>query len=250
MIRAFVLLVALAMPAWGQEIPLTIKGDTVVVKVDRVVVVKEDQTVVRSFPFTIDAPPGSALYFWTYPAGVQALDRGDKLEVLSAPKGLMTVSLKIISVDFDKKSFLTKFGQTVVAIGDVTPPDPPKPDPPKPDPPVPPIPPAPFPTDGLRALIVYETAENTPSLSDVMSGAKTNDYMKTKGAKAGFLKLDKDLDVSKLEPWVALARKAVTTYPAIVISNGKFGYVGAIPKDAMGRYSPQLTLELLQKFGG
>lgn len=85
----------------------------------------------------------------------------------------------------------------------------------------------------------------------MMSGNKTNDYMREKGVKGGFLKLDKDADVSGLEAWVGLAwRRPRATLPWLIISNGTTGYEGPIPKDASGRYSPQLTLDLLKKIGG
>ena len=58
----FLLLPSLAL---AQDVPLEIKGDVTTVKVDKIVIVKEDLTVVKSFPFTVAAKPGAALYIWT-----------------------------------------------------------------------------------------------------------------------------------------------------------------------------------------
>lgn len=235
-----------AATAQAQDIPLSVKGDVVTVKVDRVVVVKEDQTVVRSFPFMVDAPPGAALYFWTYPAGVQAIDKGERLEVLSAPKGMLTINLKAISVDFEKKTFITKFGTTTLAVGDT--PIPPKPDPPKPDPPKP-VDPTPIPEPGFRVLIVYETAAVSPQIASILSADAIRSYAREKCVKDGttpaFYTFDKDADTTKFFPWVgkAMARPR-TALPWILISNGTSGFEGPLP----GTVSE--TLALMRKYGG
>jgi hypothetical protein len=248
--KAVLLILALAFPAWGQDVPLSVKGDLVTVKVDRVVVVKEDQTVVRSFPFTVDAPPGAALYFWTYPAGVQAVDKGERLEVVNAPKGMLTINLKAISVDFEKKTFITKFGTTTVAVGDVVPPVPPKPDPPKPDPPKPdPVDPTPIPEPGFRVLIVYETSAVSPQIASILSAEAIRTYAREKCVKDGttpaFYTFDKDADTTKFFPWVGKAmQRPRTTLPWILVSNGTSGFEGPLP----GTVSE--TLALLRKFGG
>ena len=239
--------------ACGQDIPLEVLGgDVKKVKVDKVVVIKEDRTVVSSFPFTIAAPPGAGLYFWTIPPGVNAADRGDKLLVEAAPKGSLTISVKSINANLDKDGkflgFLTKFGAVTFDVGGVVPPVPP-PDPPKPDPiPTPDI--APYPSPGLTALIIYESAEETPSLSNLMSGDLLNSYMLTKGIKNGFMKFDKDLaDFSKLDPWVAAAWKVKRdSLPWLVVSNGKTGYSGPVPMDGKG-FSADKTLDILKKHG-
>lgn len=244
------LLLACAL-AQTPETKLKLTGDGIkVVQVDQVVVVKVNQTVATSFPFYVEAPSGAGLYFWKYPDAAQAEDQGDKLKVTGAPKGLLTVSVKAISPKLDKDGkfigFLTTFDSITVNVGAV-------PDPLPPDPkPVPPSP-APFPVNGLAALIVYESSEISkhPGLSDVMSGSKTNDYMAAKGIKGGFLKLDKDSDVSGLDAWVKEAWKVPRpSLPWLVISNGEAGYSGPVPKDTQGVHLPSLTVELLRKYGG
>jgi hypothetical protein len=120
--------------ARAQEVDMTIKGGNAkTIQVDRVVVVKEDRIVVSSFPFSVHAPPGGALYFWTVPPTVSGLDRGEKYDVASAPKGDLTIGVKIITVDFDKKTFVTTFGQITFSVGEPGPgPKPPDPVPPDP----------------------------------------------------------------------------------------------------------------------
>lgn len=154
MIRAIVLLLCMPLLAIGQE--LSIKGDGVkVVKVDRIITIKEDATVVQSFPFSIHAPAGKGLYFWTAP-GMVFEDQGDAIKVTSAPKGQATVSVKAVGVKLDKDGrfvdFDTKIYSVSVTVGDV-----PAPIPPIPEPiPTPKVDPAPIPLPGLRVLFIYE----------------------------------------------------------------------------------------------
>jgi hypothetical protein len=132
----FFLMVSIAK---GQDVPLRVDGAKIV-QVDRQVIVKVDVTVVDRLPFSVQAPAGAGLYFWSYPAGIVATDKGDRLEVTAAAKGETTVGVKMITADLDKdgkfRGFLTKFGSVTFTVGDVPNPKPPepKPDPPKPDP--------------------------------------------------------------------------------------------------------------------
>ena len=251
-----------ATPVQAQSINLKLDGDGVkVVKVDKVIVVKEDRTVVDSFPFTVAADPGAGLYFWTFPVGVQAADQGDKIQVTSAPKGSLTISVKLISADLDKdgkfKGFVTRFGSVTFDVGGVTPPVPPPvpPDPKPPDPPKPPEPPAPIPLSGLRALIVYETSDimNMPAQQAlIITSTELQLYMNGKGAKdsdgktAAFRKLDKDTPLAATEQqWVKDAMKRPRQPgPWIIVSNGATGFEGPLPP-TIGE-----TLLLLRKYGG
>jgi hypothetical protein len=229
----------------AQSVDLSIKGDGVtVVKVDKVIVVKEDLTVVKSFPFTVTAPAGAGLYFWTYPAGVQAADKGDVLEVVNAPKGAMTISVKSISAKLDKDGkfigFDTKFGSTSFAIGDV-------PLPPDPKPPIPPDPkpdpnkPAPIPLPGFRILIVEESdaafrKKLTPGQFNFMFGAASRGWLDTittqEGGQPGYRIYDKDATgVNDAQSWPrdALKRTRGSDLPWIIISNGVTGFEGPLP---------------------
>lgn len=154
-------------------IPLDIRGgDVKVVKVDKVIVVKVDLTVVSSTPFTISAPPGAGLYFWTLPAGVSGTDKGDTYEIASAPSGQITISVKAIAPNLDKDGrftgFKTEFGSVTFAMGGVpappvvppvTPPDIP-PDVPPIVPPPPVIPPGP-PLTQLESDVAAAYAKDT-----------------------------------------------------------------------------------------
>lgn len=227
------------------EVPLNIKGDIAVVKVSRWVEVKEDRTVVNfTKPLVITAPTGGILYQWQVPSGVTSLRRANVLEIASAPKGPLVISVEFAIVDFDKKTVETKYGSTSFDVGDVQQPAPPvTPTDPKPIPP-------PITLPGLRALIICETMEGPPALNLIISGEKVRSYMKEKGVVNGFLALDKDYtdaDLKQLEPWVRDAYKRPrTSLPWIVISNGTSGFEGPLPLTN----APTDALNLLKKFGG
>lgn len=229
--------------ARGQELEL-VGGEPKTIKVEKSVITYVEATLVSKLPFTLKAPPGGFEYEWTLPKSIKATSKRNVLEVTEAAKGETTISVTwlLLSVEAGAIKTTEKAAGRTVYVGEVTPPDP------KPDPkPIPTPDAAPYPSPGLTAMIVYETAESTSSLSDVMSGAKTNDYMAAKGIKGGFLKLDKDVDVSGLPEWAKAAftvpRKSL---PWLVISNSKTGYSGEVPR-INGLYSPAATLELLKK---
>jgi hypothetical protein len=120
--KALIALLLFAGLASGQTLPLEISGGNAkVVQVDRIVIVKDDVTLVSSFPFTVKAPPGGAIYSWQFPATVTATDMGETLEVTDAPKGGLTISVKIVFVDFKAQKLATKFGKVTFAVGDVPP---------------------------------------------------------------------------------------------------------------------------------
>lgn len=243
----------LAGTARAQDVPLEVKGDTIKVQVDKIVVVKEDRLLVKSLPFTVSAPPGAGLYFWQFPGGVQALDRGDRLEVIGAPKGPLAISVKLISADLDKdgrfKGFITKFGSVQFDVGEVVPPKPPTPpDPPKP--PEPPPNPAPITEPGFRVMVIYETQQLTPGLNAIIKSKALWDYLDATCAKDGSTPArrfyDKDVppgtDSFKWEQEAfARPRKSV---PWLIVSNGVSGFEGPLPATV------EATLELLKKFGG
>lgn len=241
--KLLALTLLLLIPSLGhaQGVDLSLKGDGVtVVKVDKVIVVKEDLTVVKSFPFTVTAPAGAGLYFWTYPAGVQASDKGDVLEVTNAPKGAMTISVKSISAKLDKDGkfigFDTRFGSTSFAIGDV-------PIPPDPKPPIPPDPnkPAPIPLAGFRVLIIEESdaafrKKLTPGQFNFMFGAASRGWLDSictaEANQPGYRIYDKDATgVNDTQSWPrdALKRPRGSELPWIIISNGTTGFEGPMP---------------------
>lgn len=135
-----------------------------------------------------------------------------------------------------------------VVVGTPPVPVPPGPDPgpsppdpgPKPDP-TPPAP-APIPTAGLRVLIVEETANRgqlPPGQADVMFARGPGslwEFMRAKGAKdaAGNPELrvfDKDRNLSADPPhWQEAMKRPRTSLPWLLVSNGKAGYEGPLPR--------------------
>lgn len=219
----------------GQQVDLSIKGDGVrVVKVDKVIVVKEDATVVQSFPFTVNAPAGAGLYFWTFPSGVVAIDKGDALDVQQAAKGPLTVSVKAISADVDKdgkfKGFKTTFGSVSFTIGDVPQPPGPGPNPPTPDP----VTPAPIPLAGYRVLFIEETEDRNKITLDqfnVMFSADSANWLNANAKE--WRVYDKDsAALSDTQLWRDALKRRPATFatPWVIISNGVTGYEGPLPK--------------------
>jgi len=250
---AILIFLALASQAWGQEIPLTLKGDTQVVQVDKVIVVKEDRTVVKSFPFFVIAPADIGFYRWTYPATTKATDKGNTLQVDAAPKGDLKIDLKVesaIVVD-GKIKYVTQFSSIVVAIGEVAPPIPPEPKPPIPPEPKPPEPKPPVPVTSFRVIFVYESAKTLTSAQISTMDAKiVRDYLTAnttpEGNYAGFRKYDKDMDSKGDTPtinamWQA-TKPALTAVPCVAIEvNGK---VDIVPLEA----TPAAQVEVFKKY--
>lgn len=122
------------------------------------------------------------------------------------------------------------------------PPPGPKPDPdPKPDP----VNPPPIPGDGLRVLMVYETAKSNEPGHLPLFSKTIRDYLDAKCVMAGYRIFDKDIDASRDNKiWQDAIKRPRTQIPWVVISNGKSGFEGPLPQTV-----PE-TLELLKKFGG
>jgi len=236
---------------FGQDIKLDLRGDGIkVIEVPQQITVMVKQTVVAAFPFVIEAggldPMDSALslFFWKHPDAVQSEDQGSILKVLSAPKGSLIVSVKAHIPKTDKDGrligFATKFTSITVNVGDVpvTVPDP--------------IKPPPIPLPGLRVLIIHETEAGPPGVNLIISGEKVRNYMAEKGAKGGFLALDKDLTAEQLiaagqEQWVVEAfKRPRTSLPWVIISNGVTGFEGPLPTTN----APTDALNLIKKLGG
>lgn len=237
------LLFAAARIAVGQEI--VIEGDTAKIKVKRLIEVEEERLLVKAAPFTLKAPEGGLLYRWRFPAGFDAVELASTLQVKAAPKGDATVTVQWVVIDFDKKVVSEKAKQVTFIVGEPGPPPvPPKPDPPKPDPPIP--------LAGLRVLIIHETNVGPTALNLIVSGEKVRNYMKEKGAKGGFMALDKDLTPDQLvaaglEKWVpeAFKRWDGKQHPWIIISNGTTGFEGPLPITN----APTDALNLIKKYG-
>lgn len=253
---AVVLLAFVPLLAWA-DVPLKVHGETRVVQIDKVVIVKEDRTVVTKLPFVIVAPAGAFDYKWSIPNGVVAIDKGDRLEVTGAPKGDLTFSVIVKNVIWEEKRFTTDFGQVTFSIGDVGPqppgPVPPGPTPPGPTPPTPPGP-APIPTTGLRVLFVFESKDltkYTPQQKSILYGDTVRSYLTAKCAKgpdgvtpeARFF--DKDQNVAnESKIWQEAMKRPRGSTPWILISTGTEGYEGPLPATV------EETMTLLKRYGG
>jgi hypothetical protein len=125
---------------------------------------------------------------------------------------------------------------------------------PGPTPPAPPVPPAPpIPGEGLRVLVVYETAELSklpPGQVNALYSSDVRAYLNAKcsqgtGGARNWRVWDKDIDATNDEAWTREALKRPRqSLPWVVITNGTGGFEGPLPG------SVDDTLALLKKFGG
>lgn len=134
---------------------------------------------------------------------------------------------------------------TVKVEGDVpVPPEPgPGPKPPSPDNP------PPIPGDGLRVLMVYESAKTNEPGNLPLFSKRVRDYLDEKCARVNGEPerriYDKDIDTSRdSKTWQDAMKRPRTATPWLIISNGKTGFEGPLPP------SVEATLDLLKKFGG
>ncbi len=242
---------------FGQDVPLELRGDTVTVKVAKQITVYEDRVVIKSFTPTplIIAQPDIGFYYWTYPAVVKAVDKGNVLQINSAPQGDYTINLKIQSAVVDDKGkikYVTKFSDIVVSVGVPGPtPVPPIPPTPVPPEPVPPIPPTPVPVTSFRVIYVTESANTLTSAQRTVIDAKiTRDYLTAnttpEGKWSGWRQYDPQQNVTNEQPnmkalWEAVQPK-LTTLPCVVIEvNGK---ADILPLEA----TPAAQLEVFKKY--
>lgn len=246
--KRFALLLLIFFPSIVAAQDLSLKGDGVkVVKVDKVIIVKEDATVIQSFPFTITAPDGAGLYFWTFPSTLQAIDKGNVLEVSGGAKGTITVSSKSIYPDVDKdgkfKGFVTKFASIAFTIGDV-----PAPVPPGPTPPVPPEPiPVPV-AQKIRIVVIEETADATGARAAFFKDTALKARMDAKGHLLRVM--DKDLiDETGTQPaWAkAYIDRAAGRLPFIILTDMQGKLLAEQPIAGM---TPDAVIQLLAKWGG
>lgn len=111
--------------------------------------------------------------------------------------------------------------------------------------------PVPLPGDGLRVLIVEEVDDRTLEIAEVVNGEAVRNYLdshcgKGDDGRPNYRVLDDDTKQENLpQVWrdaLKLAEK--TPEPAIVVTNGRDGFVGPLPLPA-GE-----TLKLLKRYGG
>lgn len=136
-----------------------------------------------------------------------------------------------------------------VNVGPRPPPVPPGPVPPGPTPG-----PAPIPGDGLRVLVVYESADLTKypaSQVSALYSADLRDYLNSHCAKgpdgktAEYRIWDQNVStVNESKTWQDAMKRNRAELPWIVISNGRDGYEGPLPK------TKDELLKLLKTYGG
>jgi hypothetical protein len=224
-------LLAFCAAASAQDAQLAVKGGGV-----------KSVTVVESLPFTVSAPPGALLYFWSVPAGVKFTDSGESIAVTECPNGDVAFGVKTVTVDFDKKTAKTVTGSLTVRVGTL--------------PPKPPPDPAPIPAAGLSVLIIEETAARSTLpreqlLTMTATGAgSVRDYLVTHCVKGpnGWPEwriLDKDTDMSNESKFWQDAMKLPrgAELPWLMVTNGKAGYSGPLPK------TQAETLKILKQYG-
>jgi len=131
----------------------------------------------------------------------------------------------------------------LVVVGQPVPPPEPTPTPPQP---------TPIPGDGFRVLIVRETKDlsNLPaSQVAIFSAREVREYLGTKcvleGNQRAFRIWDQDTDVSReAQHWQDAMKRPRSSLPWLLVTNGKEGYEGPLPKDV-----PEM-MALLKKYGG
>lgn len=114
--------------------------------------------------------------------------------------------------------------------------------------------PAPIPEAGFRVLIVYETADlnNYPpeqrlifTSGVVMDWLNANCVMGPDGMTPERRILDKDADMAPASPiWQAAMKRPRTSLPWLIVSDGKKGYEGPLPKNT------DELMTLLKKYKG
>lgn len=131
-----------------------------------------------------------------------------------------------------------------VVVGAVKPDDPPGPNPDDPKPPMP--------GEGFRVLIVLESRDlSTLPSSQVaaLTAREVREYLNAKCVKEGnqpeWRIWDKDTDISReSEHWKEAMKRPRPSLPYLLISNGKAGYEGPMPKDTAA------LMAELKKIGG
>ena len=134
----------------------------------------------------------------------------------------------------------------------------PRPPPVPPVPPLPPVPPpgpAPIPGDGLRVLLVYETAalgKLPRAQAAILFSKEVREYLQTKcpsgpdGVTKEWRIYDKDIDVSgESTTWQTAMTRPRKSVPWLIVSNPAKGggFEGALPATV------EETLTLLKKYG-
>jgi len=142
----------------------------------------------------------------------------------------------VTAIDFDKNIYGRQ--QKILEVGAAPPTPDPEPDPgpsPEPEPDPTPVPDAPIDAPGMHILVVFETAptdaeQMTPAQANMLNSVTTREYL-TSIAPGNWRLLDKDTYYSDSENiWGKAIKRPRTEIPWLIISNGKTGYEGPLPK--------------------
>lgn len=251
------------------DLELSVGGAVQVVKRKRVIEVLDDWTVAKGFPVEVKVPGADAkgLFFWQLPPGVTFLDRGPTISVTAAPKGDLTVSVKIVSPDLDEqgrwRGWKNQFGTTTFSIGDAPGPGPgPQPPPgPTPDPVDPSVSTSPFTEPGLRMLASYDEDVNRPPGQNWIYGPSKDvrDWLNAHCVPGP--PDEKDGQGQVMREWRIWPSRTVPTAARkvfrdawqnkgpekkdwLMIGDGKVGWSGPLPK------TEAEALAIFAKFGG
>lgn len=230
--RVFLLLLlVLAMPAWGQTVtlPAEVKAEP---GTFAVVVAQTDCATLQ----WVNLDPGLSLI-------PPALLKDSRSAVVMAGRAGRYRLLAYGAKD----NAASPPAVVVVVVGEAppTPPVPPDPTPPSP---------APIPVAGFRVLIVYETAELSklpPEQLVALNSQEVRQYLQAHcvlgpdGKTREWRLWDKDVNTSGESPlWQAAMQRPRQSVPWIILSDGKTGFEGPLPSDTAA------LLALLKKYGG
>lgn len=199
-----------------------------------------------------DATHKTGTTFWL-PGGpglhVIPYDNGRKVHICGTPG---THMLMEANADPEGKAWQHFYTIGIMEGGPDPAPDPePGPTPPTPDPTPDPTPtPAPIPEAGFRVLIVYESSEMTKypiETQVILAGADVREYLRMncvkEGTTPGFRIYDADIDTTHdSKVWQAAMARPRAQIPWLILSNGKTGYEGPLPK------TPTEFLDLCKKY--
>jgi len=199
------------------------------------------------------ALPGSAFIWDVYKSGTR--EKVSSKSIISnkdtvtfvAPPGKYDIEAIVSSYDAKtSQAFLDRVNSSVTIVGEVKP----TPTPPTPTPPTPtPSDNAPIPVAGLRVLIVHETMDTnlTKEQQVAIYGKTLRDYLRSKCVKVDDVPeariWDKDVDTTNASKlWQDVMKRERKSLPWIVVSNGKTGFEGPLPKDT------EEIMNLIKKF--
>jgi hypothetical protein len=195
----------------------------------------------------------AALVWEVSPEGAADVEENGGRLIFTGPPGVYRV--RVLSIRIRDGKPLVESARATVMVGAPTPPVPPgPPHPPEPIPPGPSPGPVPIPGDGLRVLIVEESADRSklPAAQQAVIFSKTvRDYLNAKcapdpiaGWKAWRI-FDPDVDLSgEAQVWKDALKRPRGALPWIIISNPKKGgFEGPLPENV------QKTLDLLKQYG-